>query len=54
MENPHNVEEVKVQGAKKVMAWAGFVDEKFLPIRWFEGSVNGESYIEMLESTVHL
>ena len=32
VENPHNVEEVRVQGAKKVMAWAGFVDGKFLPI----------------------
>ena len=52
MENPHNVEEVRVQGAKKVMAWAGFVDGKFLPIHWFEGSVNGESYIKMLEDKV--
>ena len=34
------------------MAWAGFVDEKFLPIHWFEGSVNEESYIKMLEDKV--
>ena len=52
MENPHSVEGVRVHGAKKVMALAGFVDGKLLPIHWFEGSVNGESYIKMLEDKV--
>ena len=34
------------------MALAGFVDGKFLPIHWFEGSVNGKSYIKMLDGKV--
>jgi len=53
VENPHNIEEVRVQGAKKVMALAGFVNGKFLPIHWFKGSVNGESYIITLEDKVY-
>ena len=52
VENPHNLEEVRVQGASKVMAWAGFVDGRFLPIHWFEGSVNGESYNKLLKEKV--
>ena len=39
-----NLEEViRVQGASKVMTWAGFIDGRFLLIYWFEGSVNGNS-----------
>ena len=34
------------------MAWAEFVDGKFLPIHGFEGSVNEKSYIKMLEDKV--
>ena len=30
------------------MAWVGIVDGKCLPVHWFEGSVNAESYLEML------
>jgi hypothetical protein len=37
------------QGEKKVMCWAGRVDEHCIII-WFEGdqSVNGDTYLEML------
>ena len=37
------------QGDKKVMCWAGMVNEHCI-IHWFEGdqSVNGDTYLEML------
>ena len=50
--NPNNIEEVRDQGVKKVMAWVGFVNGKLLPIHWFEGSVNGNQYLEMLKNKV--
>ena len=34
------------------MAWVGFVNGKLLPIHWFEGSVNGNQYLEMLKNKV--
>ena len=52
MENPHNLAEVRVQGASKIMARDGFVDGRFLPIHWFEGLVNGNSYNILLKEKV--
>ena len=34
------------------MAWVGFVNGKLLPIHWFEGSVNGNQYLEVLKNKV--
>ena len=50
--NPNNVYEVKDQGALKVMAWVGIVDGQVLPIHWFNSSVNGQSFLDMLEKVV--
>ena len=51
-DNPGNIEEVRDQGVSKVMAWVGIVDGRVLPITWFQGSVTGLSYLEMLEKKV--
>ena len=50
--NPNNLEQCKKQGGAKVMAWVGMVDGQILPIHWFEGSVNGEKYLDMLKNVV--
>ena len=47
-DNPSNIDEVGDQGVSEVMAW--FVDGRVLPITWFQGSVTGQSYLEMLEN----
>ena len=49
-DNPSNIDEVGDQGVSEVMAW--FVDARVLPITWFQGSVAGQSYLEMLEDSV--
>lgn len=50
--NPTNIKEVRDQGVSKVMAWVGIVDGQVLPITWFDGSVTGEKYLDMLENKV--
>ena len=50
--NPLNLEEVRVQGATKIMVWAGFVNGRFLPLHWFEGSVTSDTYLNMLREKV--
>ena len=50
--NPEHQEEVRDQGASKVMAWVGFVDGKILPITWFDGSVKADTYLDMLKKKV--
>ena len=50
--NPHNLVQCKKQGRKKVMAWSKMVDGKILPVFWFEGSVNGEVYLDMIKRTI--
>ena len=34
------------------MAWVGIVDGQVLPLHWFQGSVTGQSYLDMLEGVV--
>ena len=51
-ENPSNICEVKQQGATKVMAWAGIVDGRVLPIYWFHENITAKSYLKMLENHV--
>ena len=46
--NPHNLVQCKKMSGKKVMAWVGIVDGKVLPVYWFEGSVTGKGYLQML------
>ena len=50
--NPNNIHEVKDQGAVKIMAWVGIVDGQVLPVHWFQGSVTGQSYLDMLKNVV--
>ena len=52
VENPGNICEVKQQGATKVMAWAGIVDGRVLPIYWFHENITAKSYLNMLENHV--
>ena len=35
-----------------VMAWVGMFDGKVLPVHWFEGSVDGDVYLDMLKTMV--
>ena len=51
-DNPSNIKEVRDQGVSKVMAWVGIVDGRVLSITWFQGSVTGQNYLEMLENKV--
>ena len=46
------MDQCKKQGGEKVMAWVGMVDGRILPIYWFEGSVNGEKYLDMLKNSL--
>ena len=51
--NPHEVVECKKAHGGKIMAWVGFVDGSFLPVVCFNGSVNGDTYLnQALKGTV--
>ena len=51
--NRHNVVECKKAHGAKVMAWVGIIDGRCLPVVWFNGSVNGEVYLnQVLKTTV--
>ena len=47
MSNPHKYDDTNKQGAEKIMAWAGIVDGRILPIVWFKPgeSVNFQIYL---------
>ena len=51
-EGTENLVACKKAPGAKVMAWAGLIDGKVLPIHWFEGSVNAASYLAMLKGLV--
>ena len=51
-ENPNQVVPCKKAHGAKVMAWVGIVDGKVLPVHWFQGSVDGPSYLGMLQNIV--
>ena len=48
-QSTENVVACKKAHGAKVMAWAGLVDGKVLPIHWFEGSVDAAAYLTMLQ-----
>ena len=49
--NPHLIAECKSRQGRKVMAWLGVVDGRCL-LYWFTGSVNGDSYLHMLQTVM--
>ena len=51
VENPFVCEESVSQGAEKLMAWAGVINGRILPIVWFKKgeSVNSDRYLDMLK-----
>ena len=51
-ENPNTVLQCEKAHGAKVMAWVGMVDGKVLPVHWFEGSVDGDVYLDMLKTMV--
>ena len=51
-ENPRTVVECKKSHGAKVMAWVGIVDGQLLPVHWFEGNVDSETYLHMLQTVV--
>ena len=34
------------------MAWVGILAGQVLPVHWFEGSVDGPTYLDMLQTVV--
>ena len=54
IENPHVYDASVKQGAEKVMAWAGIVNGRVLPIVWFPNnvSVNSENYLKLLQDVM--
>ena len=50
--NTRNVVACKKAHQAKVMAWVGIVDGKVLPVHWFEGNVDSNKYLDMLETIV--
>jgi hypothetical protein len=49
----HKVIECKKAHGAKAMAWVGIIDGRCLPVVWFNGSVNGEVYLnQVLKETV--
>ena len=51
-ENPHNIVECKKAHGEKVMAWVGIVDGRCLKVHWFEGTVDGAAYLNMLQTVM--
>ena len=40
---------------EKIMAWSGFAGGRCLPVVWFNGSVNGDKYLnDVLKGTIWL
>ena len=50
--SPNKVAACKKTTGTKCMAWTGMVNCKCLPVVWFEGSVNGQVYLELLQNTL--
>ena len=50
--NQHQAIQCKQAHGAKVMAWVGIIDGKCLPVHWFEGPVNGATYLKMLETVM--
>ena len=50
--SPEKVAQCKKAGGEKWMAWTGIVDGRCLPVVWFQGSVNGEVYLDLLQNTM--
>lgn len=50
--NPHTLIPCKKAHPTKVMAWVGIVDGRCLAVHWFEGPVNGEEYLKMLQTVM--
>ena len=50
--SPNKVAACKKTTGTKCMAWTGMVNGKCLPVVWFEGSVNGQVYLELLQNTL--
>ena len=47
---PNIVAQCKNTFGEKCMAWTGIVDGRCLPVVWFQGSVNGEIQLELLQN----
>ena len=50
--SPQKVAKCKKACGEKCMAWTGIVDGRCLPVVWFQGSVNGEVYLDLLQNTM--
>ena len=48
----NTVAQCKKTFGEKCMTWTGIVDGRCLPVVWYQGSVNGEIYLELLQNTM--
>ena len=51
-EKTRNLVPCKKAHQAKVMAWVGIANGRVLPVYWFEGSVNSDKYLTMLQTMV--
>ena len=51
-ENPHVFIPCRHQGAQSVMVWLGLYDQRLVGPYFFQGTVSGESYLELLRERV--
>ena len=51
-QNPNWVQEVHFQHDERVMVWAGIIGERVIGPFFFDGTVTGASYLEMLETHI--
>jgi len=52
MENPHQIQAVKIQGRRSINVWCGMLNNMVLGPIIYEGSLNGERYLHFLENEI--
>ena len=50
--NPHQIVETRYQGGRKLMVWAGVVGDRILGPHFFDSTVSGHSFLQMLEGKI--
>lgn len=49
-QNPHSYRQIKKQGRETVNVWCGILNNKIIGPYFFEGNMNGEKYLHLLEN----
>lgn len=51
-ENPHKIQAVKIQGRKSIHVWCGMLRDKIIGPIIFDGNLNGERYLNLIQNDV--